>query len=70
MKGELNEALETLRGALRIQDKVLGNHQETVRTHREIAHVLKQLGRHDEAKDEEQLAMKRWSSIEEPQPEK
>ena len=70
MKGELNEALEALRSALRIQDKVLGNHQETVRSHQEIAHVLEQLGRHDEAKNEELLANKRSSSIDEPQPEK
>ena len=69
VQGELNEALSALRSALVIQDKVLGNHQETVRTHKEIAHVLKRLGRHKEAKHEEFLADERSLSIEEPQPE-
>jgi len=66
----LNDALEALKSALEIQDKVLGNHQETVRTHRAIAHVLERLGRDDEAKNEELLANERSSSIDEPQPEK
>ena len=44
MKEVLDEALEALRSALAIQDEVLGNHQETERSHREIAHVLKKLG--------------------------
>jgi len=66
----LNDALEALRSALAIQDKVLGNHQETVRTHRAIAHVLERLGRDDEAKNEELLANERSSSIDKPQPEK
>lgn len=70
IQGQLNDALEALRGALTIQDKVLGNHQETIRTHREIAHVLERLGRDDEAKNEELLADERCSSIDEPQPEK
>ena len=69
MKGELNEALEALRSALAIQDEVLGNHQETVRSHREIAHVLEKLGRHDEAIREELLANRMYTSIDEPQPE-
>ena len=69
VQGELNEALSALRSALVIQDKVLGNHQETVRTHKEIAYVLKRLGRHKEAKHEEFLADERSLSIEEPQPE-
>ena len=46
MKEDLDEALEALRSALAIQDEVLGNHQETERSHREIAYVLKKLGRH------------------------
>jgi len=33
-----------------------GNHQETVRTHREIAYVLERFGRHKEAKHEDSLA--------------
>ncbi|KAJ7312656.1 hypothetical protein OS493_039580 [Desmophyllum pertusum] len=67
---ELNDALDALRSALTIPDKVLGNHQETVRSHREIAHVLRKLGRDDEAKNEELLANERTLSIDEPQPEK
>ena len=66
----MNDALEALRSALTIQDKVLGNHQETIRTHRTIAHVLERLGRDDEAENEELLANERSSSIDEPQPEK
>ena len=34
MKENLDEALEALRSALAIQDEVLGNHQETERSHR------------------------------------
>ena len=70
IQGQLNDALEALKSALIIQDKVLGNHQETVRTHRAIANVLEGLGRDDEAKNEELLANERCSSIDEPQPEK
>lgn len=66
----MNDALEALRSALTIQDKVLGNHQETVRTHRAIAHVLERLGRDEEAKNEELLANERSSFIDDPQPEK
>ena len=69
MKEELDEALEALRSALAIQDEVLGNHQETERSHREIAHVLKKLGRHEEAKREDLLAQRVCSSVFEPQPE-
>ena len=70
IQGDLHEALNALRSALAIQDKVLGNHQETVRTHRAIAHVLERLGRHDEANHEEMIASQRTLSIDEPQPEK
>ena len=66
---DLSESLSALRSALAIQDKVLGNHHETIRSHREIAQVLKRLGRNKEAKDEEMLADKRTLSIDEPQPE-
>lgn len=66
----MNDALEALKSALTIQDKVLGSHQETIRTHREIAHVLERLGRDEEAKNEELLADERSLSIDEPQPEK
>ena len=69
IEGDLNEAVVALRSALAIQEKVLGNHQETVRSHRQIAHVLERLGRHEEAKHEELLADERTSSIDEPQPE-
>ena len=69
IQGDLNESLSALRSALAIQDKVLGNHQETIRSHREIAHVLEKLGRHKEAKHEEMLADERTLSIDEPQPE-
>ena len=41
MKEDLDEALEALRSALAIQDEVLGNHEETERSHREIAYVLR-----------------------------
>ena len=70
IQGQLNDALDALKSALTIQDKVLGNHQETVRSHHEIAHVLKRLGRDEEAKNEELLANERSLSIVEPQPEK
>ena len=70
IQGDLHEALNALRSALAIQDKVLGNHQETVRTHRAIAQVLERLGRNDEAKHEEMIASQRTLSIDEPQPEK
>lgn len=66
MEEELDEALEALRSALAIQDDVLGNHEETERSHREIAHVLKKLGRHEEAKREGLLAQKMSSSLLEP----
>ena len=69
IEGDLNEAVVALRSALAIQEKVLGNHQETVRSHRQIAHVLERLGRLEEAKHEELLADERTSSIDEPQPE-
>ena len=69
MQGNLAEALAVLRSALEIQDKVLGNHQETTRSHREIAHVLKKLGRHEEARTEELMAEQRTLSINDPQPE-
>lgn len=70
MQGQLNDALDALKSALTIQDKVLGNHQETIRSHLEIAHVLERLGRNDEAKQEELLAHERSLSVDEPQPEK
>ena len=69
MKEDLDEALEALRSALAIQDEVLGNHEETERSHREIAYVLKKLGRHEEAKREDLLAQQVSMSISEPQPE-
>ena len=69
MQGNLTEALGVLKSALAIQDKVLGNHQETTRTHRQLAHVLKKLGRHEEARTEELMADQRASCIYEPQPE-
>ena len=69
MQGYFTEALGVLRSALAIQDKVLGNHQETTRTHRQIAHVLKKLGRDEEARTEEMMAHQRALSIYEPQPE-
>ena len=63
MKEDLDEALEALRSALAIQD------EETERSHREIAYVLKKLGRHEEAKREDLLAQQVSMSVSEPQPE-
>ena len=68
-QGHLNEALSALKSALNMQDKVLGAHQETVRTHLQIAHILLRLGREGEAKNEEMLANERSMDIQEPQPE-
>ena len=69
MKEVLDEALEALRSALAIQDEVLGDHQETERSHREIAYVLKKLGWHEEANREDVLAQQVSMSVSEPQPE-
>ena len=68
MKEDLDEALEALRSALAIQDEVLGNHQETERSHREIAYILKKLGRHEEAKREDLMAQQVSMSVSEPSP--
>ena len=43
------EALENLQLAAKIQDEVLDTHEETMRSHQEIACVLKLLGKEEEA---------------------
>ena len=63
-----NEALDAFKQSLTIQLKVLGAHQETVRSHQQIARVLRELGREEEARNEETKAARMLSSIKELQP--